>query len=44
MCPMTFLVSHNGTVYENDLGSDTPFLGAVMHEYNPGDMWKEVKS
>jgi len=41
---MTFLVSHNGTVYENDLGPDTPFLGAAMHEYNPDDMWKDVKS
>ena len=41
---MTLLVSHNGTVFENDLGPDTQFLGAATHEYNPDDTWKEVKN
>jgi hypothetical protein len=41
---MTLLVGHNGTVYEENLGPDTPFLGAAMHEYNPNDTWKEVKN
>ncbi len=41
---MTLLVGHNGTVFEEDLGPDTPFLGAAMHEYNPDDIWKEVKN
>ncbi len=40
---MTFLVSHNGTVLQKDLGPDTPFLGRAMHAYNPDDTWKETK-
>lgn len=40
---MTFLVSHDGTVLQKDLGPDTPFLGRAMHAYNPDDTWKETK-
>ncbi len=40
---MTFLVSHNGTVLQKDLGPDTLFFGRAMHAYNPDNSWKEVK-
>ena len=39
----TFLVGHNGTVLQKDLGPDTPFLGRAMHAYNPDDTWKVTK-
>ena len=40
---MTFLVSHNGTVLQKDLGPETPLLGQAMHAYNPDNTWKETK-
>jgi hypothetical protein len=39
----TFLVGHNGTVLQKDLGPDTPFLGRAMHAYDPDDTWKVTK-
>lgn len=36
---MTFLVSHNGTVLQKDLGPDTLILGQAMHQYNPDATW-----
>lgn len=40
---MTFIVSHNGKVYERDLGKGTASIGANMAEFDPGPGWKEVK-
>ncbi|HEY6931199.1 MAG TPA: DUF2950 domain-containing protein [Thermoanaerobaculia bacterium] len=38
----TFIVSHNGIVYEKDLGPDTGKLASAMTTYNPDKSWKEV--
>jgi hypothetical protein len=39
---MTFLVNHYGTVYEKDLGPDTPKRAAAIHAYAPDDSWREA--
>ena len=39
---MTFIVNHDGTVYEKDLGQRTPQLAAGMTAYNPDSTWKKV--
>ena len=39
---MTFIVSHNGKVYEKDLGKDSAAIGAKMTTFDPGAGWKEV--
>src|SRR5439155_10257336 len=36
----TFIVSHDGTVYEKDLGPDTLKIFQSMDRYNPGKTWK----
>ena len=33
---MTFIVSHNGKVYEKDLGKDSTAIGAKMTTFDPG--------
>ena len=38
---MTFIVSHDGVVYEKDLGVRTNELAASMTEYNPDPSWKK---
>jgi hypothetical protein len=39
---MSFIVSHNGQVYERDLGKDSAALGARMSVFDPGPGWKIV--
>jgi Protein of unknown function (DUF2950) len=39
---MTFIVSHNGKVYEKNLGKDSTAIGAKMTTFNPDAGWKEV--
>jgi hypothetical protein len=39
---MTFIVSHNGKVYEKDLGKKSAAIGAKMTSFDPGAGWKEV--
>lgn len=39
---MTFIVNHNGKVYEKNLGGNTKSLGNKMTSFNPGSGWKEV--
>jgi hypothetical protein len=39
---MTFIVSHNGKVYEKNLGKDSTAIGAKMTTFDPGAGWKEV--
>ena len=39
---MTFIVSHNGKVYERDLGKDSATLGAKMTTFDPGPGWNVV--
>jgi len=39
---MTFIVSHNGVVYQKDLGPETLELFRSMERYNPDETWKPV--
>jgi hypothetical protein len=39
---MTFIVSHNGKVFEKDLGRNSPEIGAKLTAFDPGAGWKEV--
>jgi hypothetical protein len=39
---MTFMVNHNGTVYEKDLGERTAQRAEGMTAFNPDDTWKKV--
>ena len=40
---MTFIVNHEGKVFQKDLGKNTSGAVAVMKEYNPDETWAEVK-
>ncbi len=40
---MTFVVSHQGKVYQKDLGPRTGEIVKAMQEYNPDKTWTEVK-
>lgn len=39
---MTFIVSHNGKVYEKNLGRNTESIGATMSAFDPAAGWKAV--
>jgi hypothetical protein len=39
----TFVVSHNGGVYEKDLGEDTEKLAAEITSFNPDQSWELVE-
>jgi hypothetical protein len=39
---MTFLVNHQGIVYEKDLGPDTARLARAMQTYNPDSTWQKA--
>jgi hypothetical protein len=39
---MSFIVSHNGKVYEKDLGKNTKNLGTKLISFNPDKSWNEV--
>lgn len=39
---MTFVVNHQGRVFQKDLGKNTEILAAKIHEYDPDPSWKEV--
>jgi type II secretory pathway pseudopilin PulG len=39
---MTFVVSHNGKVYEKDLGKNSTAIAAKMAAFDLGSGWKEV--
>jgi hypothetical protein len=39
---MTFIVNHNGKIYEKDLGKKTTEIGAKMTSFDPAAGWKEV--
>lgn len=40
---MTFIVNHDGTVYQKDLGENTASVAKAMKAYNPDKSWTEVK-
>ena len=37
---MTFIVSHDGVVYEKDLGGKTQTVAGSMRQFNPDSTWK----
>jgi hypothetical protein len=39
---MTFLVNHEGTVFEKDLGPHTAQIAERMNSFDPDDSWKKV--
>jgi len=39
----TFIVNHDGAVYESDLGPETVRQGAEMSEFNPDKTWRPVQ-
>jgi hypothetical protein len=39
---MTFLVSYQDGVYENDLGPNTASVAAAMTAFNPDKTWRGV--
>ena len=39
---MTFIVNHNGKIYERDLGKNTADIGSKMTTFNPVEGWKKV--
>jgi hypothetical protein len=40
---MTFIVNHDGTVFQKDLGADTSKLAEAMTSFNPDKTWKKVE-
>lgn len=39
---MSFIVNHDGTVYEKDLGPDTAKIAKAMSVFNPDKSWKPL--
>jgi len=39
---MTFIISHNGKVYEKNLGENSAQLGAKLTSFDPSAGWKQV--
>lgn len=39
----TFMINHDGVVYEKDLGQETRKLAAQTTVFNPDDTWKKVE-
>ena len=40
---MTFMVNHEGAVYQKDLGKETEKIVGAMKNYNPDKTWKKVE-
>jgi hypothetical protein len=40
---MTFIVNHDGVVYEKDLGKDTKKIATAMKKFDPDKTWKKVE-
>jgi len=40
---MTFIVNHDGIVYEKDSGEDTAAIASQMKDYNPDDTWRKAE-
>ena len=39
---MTFVVSHDGIVYEKNLGKNTAKIAGTMEKFDPGESWKKA--
>jgi len=40
---MTFMCSHEGTVYQKDLGADTPEIAGKISSFDPDPSWTKVE-
>jgi hypothetical protein len=40
---MTFIVNHDGKVFQKDLGKNTPATAMAMKEFNPDSSWTAVR-
>jgi hypothetical protein len=40
---MTFIVNHDGVVYEKDLGKETEKVAGAMKKFNPDKTWKKAE-
>jgi hypothetical protein len=40
---MTFIVNHDGVVYQKDLGKETGKIASAMTKYDPDKTWKKVE-
>jgi len=40
---MTFIVNHEGVVYEKDLGKDTEKIATTMKKFDPDKIWKKAE-
>jgi len=40
---MTFMINHDGVVYQKDLGPDTAAAAQKITKFNPGKTWQRVK-
>src|SRR4029077_18065667 len=40
---MTFMINHEGKVFQKNLGKNTASIAKSMKEYNPDSTWSEVK-
>jgi len=40
---MTFIVNHDGVVYEQNLGSETAKIASAMKAYDPDETWKKAE-
>jgi len=40
---MTFIVNHDGVVYEKDLGKETVKIASAMTKYDPDKTWKKAE-
>ena len=41
---MTFIVNHDGVVYQKDLGTKTASVAQAMTKFNPDKTWTAVKN
>jgi hypothetical protein len=39
---MSFMINHDGVVYEKNLGKDTAQTAGKLSKFNPGEGWKQV--
>jgi hypothetical protein len=40
---MTFIVNHDGVVYEKDLGKETGKIAKAITKFDPDKTWKKVE-
>lgn len=41
---MTFMCSHEGTVYQKNLGADTPKIANTLTRFDPDATWTKLES